>query len=322
MRYDIEADWKLLDSCNYRCTYCFWPAETLGSKLAGLPGPQAWIDAFARTQKTWLLHISGGEPAIHPRFADLCAGLAERHYLSINSNLSRSSVAAMARRVPPDRVSLIHGAVHPHERTRRDGWTMLAGNVEAIRAHGHRLVLSIVATPEVLADFEGIARACTELTGLRPVPKLLRGGWQGRGYPSSYTQAEKAVFRAAMDWARQGYAPPPDDCEAPTVWPLEDDAWLDRRLRFRGRTCEAGRRFVSLHPDGAVYRCGTDGYLGNLLEGDFAAAGQAQTCDSSYCFYFCRKYSRVDYLGGERSTSVLTGRAGKPALAVRAIAGS
>jgi hypothetical protein len=31
MKYDIEADWVLLDTCNYRCGYCPIPHEKLGS---------------------------------------------------------------------------------------------------------------------------------------------------------------------------------------------------------------------------------------------------------------------------------------------------
>ena len=29
-KYDIEADWQLLNTCNYRCEYCFFPDAVLG----------------------------------------------------------------------------------------------------------------------------------------------------------------------------------------------------------------------------------------------------------------------------------------------------
>jgi len=107
MRYDIEADWKLIDSCNYRCAYCFDSQDLLGAKIAGLPGFREWSSAFAASGKTWLLHITGGEPTLHPDFADLCAELAERHFLSLNSNLTQSAITDFAARVDPSRVSLI-----------------------------------------------------------------------------------------------------------------------------------------------------------------------------------------------------------------------
>jgi len=33
MRYQIEADWHLLNICNYRCDYCFFSDEFLSAKL-------------------------------------------------------------------------------------------------------------------------------------------------------------------------------------------------------------------------------------------------------------------------------------------------
>ena len=33
MDYDVEADWLLLYTSNYRCTYFFFSAETLSEKL-------------------------------------------------------------------------------------------------------------------------------------------------------------------------------------------------------------------------------------------------------------------------------------------------
>ena len=44
MRYDIEADFILLRTCNSRCDYCFVPGARLGEKIVvhaprGLPVP-------------------------------------------------------------------------------------------------------------------------------------------------------------------------------------------------------------------------------------------------------------------------------------------
>lgn len=296
MRYDIEADWTLLYTCNYRCRYCFWSPDTLGTKMAGLPGAAEWIEAFRDTGKTWLLHLTGGEPSLHPQFVALCEGLAERHYLSLNSNLSRPAIAEVARRVDPSRISLVHAALHPDQRIRREGWAAFARNVEVLQARGHRVLISVVATPVALAKFDTIARLCEPL-GLRPVPKMLRGFHQGRRYPASYTPEERAAFRTASRWAREGYRElAASYAELPSVWPLHDDEWLDHPHDFRGRECDAGERFVAIHPDGNVFRCNVQDRLGNLLRGDFRTQ-PPRACDTSYCFYFCRKHSHAP-LGG------------------------
>ena len=52
MKYDIEADWSLLDTCNYRCGYCPIPHEKLGSKLRTFATVDAWRAAFDAGGKT------------------------------------------------------------------------------------------------------------------------------------------------------------------------------------------------------------------------------------------------------------------------------
>jgi hypothetical protein len=42
MGYDVEADWLLLNTCNYRCTYCFFSAETLSEKLKVYADHDEW----------------------------------------------------------------------------------------------------------------------------------------------------------------------------------------------------------------------------------------------------------------------------------------
>ncbi len=295
MRYDVEADWKLLDSCNYRCAYCFYSHESLGRKVVGLPRPEQWISAFAITGKTWLLHITGGEPTIYPGFGDLCAGLAERHYLSLNTNLTQASIGEFAERVDPSRVSLVHVAIHPAERERRQGWELMLGNLELLKRHGHPVMTSVVATSEALERFEDIASELAP-SGFRPVPKSLRGPYEGRNYPAAYSVTDRQRFKLVAAWAREGYRElEAAVSEQPTIWPLYDDRKLGGTPRFRGENCASGHLFVAIHPDGATYRCGTDTPLGNVLEGTLALRDGPGLCATSYCPYFCAKYTRPLY---------------------------
>ena len=39
MNYGIEGDWQLLNTCNYRCQYCFFSADQLGEKLRVFASP-------------------------------------------------------------------------------------------------------------------------------------------------------------------------------------------------------------------------------------------------------------------------------------------
>src|SRR5215470_7504811 len=99
LKYEVEADWILLTSCNFRCRYCFVPLSDLASKITTYATHAQWADGFDATGKTWLLHITGGEPSIYPGLVDLCEKLTQRHYLSINTNLSHRCFESFADRI-------------------------------------------------------------------------------------------------------------------------------------------------------------------------------------------------------------------------------
>ena len=243
------------------------------------------------TGLTWLLHLTGGEPTAYPGFADLAAALSARHYLSMNSNLSLASVAAFAEAVDPARVSFINGGLHPAERARKSGLEIFNANIVLLRERGFPVFVSVVATPEVLADVEAVTRSVAA-TGLVPVPKILRGAHHGKAYPRAYSGAERRSFEMMSRHARDVYADwriarP----ECPTIDPFEDDRFLGGTPGYTGKSCEAGRRFARLEPDGEAYRCGSREPLGNVLTGSFAPWSEARRCDTHYCFYFCRKYT-------------------------------
>ncbi len=202
MRYDLEADWHLLDTCNYRCSYCFYSPETLGRKLRVFATPAQWSSALDQTGLTWLLHLTGGEPSIYPDFAEFCAALTQKHYVSFNTNLASHAIANLAQQVDPSRVSFVNAGFHTKERDLRNGQALFLRNAELLRAKGFPLIVSIVATPDALACFSE-AVALLRPIGLYPVPKLLRGHFEGRLYPEAYSATDKARFRFVAVAARE-----------------------------------------------------------------------------------------------------------------------
>ena len=291
MRYDIEADWQLLNTCNYRCEYCFFEPQLLSEKLTIFADPDAWKHALDQTGLTWLLHITGGEPSIYPHFPELCELLSQTHYLSFNSNLSHPSIADFAKRVSPSRISFVNAGLHADERQRRKGLARFLEHVCLLRDTGIRVFISIVCTPEVLARFSEIT-GLTAAIGLLPVPKMLRGPYRGKSYPVAYTADERRMFAtwaaiAQMSYGNMAFG------ETPTVDVFGDENYLDGTPEFRGRLCGAGEKFVKLLPDGTVFRCEVkdSNHLGNVLDGSFRQRTGRSRCDSNYCFYFCLKYA-------------------------------
>ncbi|VVB84497.1 Coenzyme PQQ synthesis protein E [uncultured archaeon] len=84
MEYDVLANWEINKLCNFRCKYCFNPDEIKqnpefrGHELTKI------IDGFNNLGPVFLIHMSGGEPFLHPDFVELCTGLTKKHCISIN----------------------------------------------------------------------------------------------------------------------------------------------------------------------------------------------------------------------------------------------
>jgi MoaA/NifB/PqqE/SkfB family radical SAM enzyme len=290
-RYGLEADWQLLNTCNYRCNYCFFSDEMLGEKLRTCASVQEWRAAFDATEDVWLLHMTGGEPSIYPQFVELCQALTERHYISINSNLTHSSLVDFAERIDPSRVSFINASLHLVEREGRSGNAKFLRHADLLRSKGFPIMVSLVATPTALARFPD-AVALLRPVGLFPIPKLLRGPYEGRHYPTAYSELDKVRFRAYAAEARRSYQTAiARMAEPPSINMFSDDEFLEGEPSFTGVPCDAGYRFVGINPNGDVFRCSSATSLGNLLDGTFAARSGPAPCDTAYCFYFCRKYA-------------------------------
>ena len=293
LAFDVEADWTINLLCNYECAYC--GAHALKEHpLVGRLSIEQYLEFFNSTQKTWMLHITGGEPFFHPDFVDLCRALTSRHYVSLNSNLTSHRVRDFAAAVDPSRVQHVHCGVHVDERDRRNGWRDLLANVSVLLDHGFPVFASLMMTPAAFERLPWVAEAFSNL-GVPLIPKAIRGHYNRLWYPQAYTAAERTQFRRFSEQAeavaRTGPSQPYRHC--PTVNPLLDRDFLDGFPDFGGIQCSAGRMFVSIAVDGNIYRCGQKTLLGNIFERRLNLFAQDRPCNDEFCgVYFCLHYSR------------------------------
>lgn len=291
-KFDIEADWALNHLCNYKCSYCDARADR-EHRWVGRISPEQYRAFFDNTGKTWMLHITGGEPFFHPQFVPLCETLSQRHYLSINSNLTSRRVYQFIEKIDPDRVDYVHCGVHYQERERRKGWRDLRAKIGALINRGFATFASLVTTPESFAAYPHIAEMFEQLD-IPLVPKAIRGNNEGKFYPQAYTAEERRQFvlfseRAEKVGRNSRHRPFRNH---PTVNPLLDRDYLDGVPDFTGWICSAGKTFVSIGLDGTIYRCGHKTVIGNIFRNQFRPYEQDQPCDDEWCPYFCLRYSQ------------------------------
>jgi MoaA/NifB/PqqE/SkfB family radical SAM enzyme len=290
IRYDIEADFLLLTTCNFRCHYCYLSADALGAKITTYASNAEWQDAFDATGKTWLLHLTGGEPFVYPDFVDLCGRLSSTHYLSINTNLSHHSVEEFAEKILPERIHFIHAALHLDERERRAKRDVFIRRVQSLQRARFDVLVSLVMTTEMIDRFPDIT-AELEAHGVAVLPKSLNGFVAGAWYPGAYSREQKDRIRSYIATARTKYeAVRARMEEAPTINLFEEERLLDGGHHYKGTLCGSGSRFVVLKPDGQVVRCWAEN-LGNLLRRDVRFLTDPKACDTVYCRYFCEKYT-------------------------------
>jgi MoaA/NifB/PqqE/SkfB family radical SAM enzyme len=291
LKYDVEGDWILLQSCNFRCNYCFISPLDLGARITTHGTNTQWIEGFEATGKTWLLHMTGGEPSIYPGFADLCEGLTRNHYLSLNSNLGHRSIDIFAERINPKRVHFINAAAHYEERQKRAALDLFIGRVHNLRRRQFNVFVSLVMTPEMVRAFPEIS-AYFESNALSLVPKAMRGKYQGRKYPAAYSPDERSLVHKYLSEARRKYARVTAEMsESPTIDMLADARFLNKLRNYRGKVCGSGYNFVKIEADGAVVRCGSGMHLGNILQKNVGFLSAPTFCDSKYCPYYCEKYT-------------------------------
>lgn len=291
MSYEIEADWVLLRTCNFRCTYCAILPEDLAGKISVYASPLEWLDAFNATGKSWLLHLTGGEPSIYPGFVKLCEHLTRNHYLSINTNFTNPSLDELCEKVDAARVHYINAALHHEERIRKTSVDSFVRRALKFKQRNFNLLISSVMTPPVARVFAEL-QAAFQAHGLFVIPKVMRGWYAGKLYPDSYTRRERTLIRDHMARAQQRYAAVlANMVEPPTINMFRDERFLRGIPDYRGSLCASGSKFVEIEPNGDVFRCSSGQMLGNVLKRNIKLLSNAMRCDTSYCPYFCEKYT-------------------------------
>lgn len=262
--WEWEIDWHLTNRCNIFCEYCHPQIRhVLNKKHLTEPDPAHVVRRFEELGRPCLVHMSGGEPFLYPGFAELCAGLTRRNWISINTNLaSPDLVAEFAAKVDPTRVAKIVAALHVPERERLGlPLETYAESFRILRRAGFDVVSLYVLYPPLLPRLRDDLAALAEL-GVDPLrAKVFKGVHEGRRYPEGYTDAERELILANSGEY------------------VFNRPYLDGMLAFRDQPCTAGMTSFKVTVTGDVRRCASvPTSYGNLYDGTFRPAATAEPC--------------------------------------------
>lgn len=261
--WEWEFDWHLTNRCNFFCEYCHPQIRhVLNQKHLDEPPPELVVRRFNELGPVCLVHMSGGEPFMFPGFVELCEGLTQQHFISINTNLASHDVADFATRVMPGRVAKIVAAIHQPERELRGlELDSFAANYLVLREAGFDVTALHVLYPPLLPRLAGDLERLHGLGVDHMRAKVFKGVYEGVRYPEGYTPEQKALILANSGEY------------------VFNRPYLDGMLSFRGQPCTAGVTSFKVTVTGDVRRCASvpAGY-GNLYDGSFSPAETSEPC--------------------------------------------
>ncbi|WP_211785685.1 radical SAM protein [Kitasatospora atroaurantiaca] len=259
----LEFDWHLTNRCDFFCEYCHPQIRyVLNRKYLDEPSPELVKRRFDELGKTCLVHMSGGEPFMFPRFVDLCVGLTEHHFISINTNLASGDVESFSKLVDPNRVARITAAVHMPERERRGlELAAYARNYLHLDERGFDVTALYVLYPPLLGRLAEDLDRLRSLGVTRVQVKVFKGVHGGVRYPEGYTEEQKRLILSNSGEY------------------LFNRSYLDGLMSFRGQACTAGVSSFKVMVTGDVRRCASVpvGY-GNLYDGSFRPSEVNEGC--------------------------------------------
>ena len=245
----VDAHLVVTTRCNYACPYCFVPKGVLDFDLRRLE--ETLID-LRQTCGPWCLHLTGGEPLVHPGILDLLATARDTgHSLCLMTNLS-ASVPRLEECIRACGLALrkVSATFHPE-------MTLLEPFVERVDA--------------VVGSLPAAARM--------NVTTVVREESQAARRSLVQAMRDRGIaVQARLLWRRE------TDVDRRKPADVSDLRWIEPEVH-RGSTCWAGARYVWIDVRGRVYRCPNECFAKRPALGDFAPGlrlpREAQPCASA-----------------------------------------
>lgn len=290
--YDVIVTWRVNQVCSFQCAYCS-PSQNSSVELNRYSEKAELF--FERTDRTFLICMTGGEPFLNPRFVDLLEKLTSRHYIGIYTNLTSGKVFDFAKRIDPGRVEFVDCSVHLDERERQGKMDDFVRKYSMLRELGFNASASIVASPQVLRRFEEVYDYFGR-RGIALLPQNLQGFFHRKHYPRGYTIEQRRKLRLYSELSepeasrvRRNFGP--ENASARLI---------DAPYSWKGSPCAAGKDFVYLEHDGTFTRCTSEKVvLGSVETGELALYEEPRPCGVEICR--C-PYHGLSFAAGEPRT--------------------
>jgi MoaA/NifB/PqqE/SkfB family radical SAM enzyme len=280
----LFVNWLVTERCNFRCRYCsifnpFTTRKKILRKVREVVPRRSWpspkydlrehldtvLNNFRETGRDVCFGFTGGEPFVYPGFLEIIRRIAleDRFTVALDTNLSVGDIGDLIGAVPPGKMEYIFTSLHVEERERLYG--SLDGfleDVSVLDRNGYSIGVNYVLAPYLLDRFREDYEYCLS-RGVKLVPKMFKGVFEGNKYPASYSPGEISdiFLRYSPEYSRDK---------------------LKHRRTF-GMRCSAGLNIVRVRGNGDMVPCLEENtLLGNVYAG-FRLNDDSIVCRARQC---------------------------------------
>ena len=269
----IKVEWNIGKRCNYDCSYCPASIHDNSSPHTDIEILKATVDKLTTLGKPIRLSFTGGEPTVHPKFAELIKYCNHKgiNWISVTTNgtLPYEFYASL-------NVDQLVFSLHLEY-----DWQRVYNTMSKIADRTNlRLVAQIMCHHDHMLSARTIFARC--LTDHIPAT-LRRIRW---------TQGDHDLFDDMryhpddLNWIKQQEATVEGNCVIDDTKVIHANDVIKLHLnKYKGWTCNAGIESLMINWDGDVHRatCRVGGSLGNIYEGNFVAPSEPVRCDRNFC---------------------------------------
>jgi len=276
-KYDAWLHWDVTKRCNFDCEYCFGKITDASIKIHSIK-TEKLISTLDKTDKTFRVSFTGGEPTLIPNFVEACQAITKKHYISFNSNLISKNIKQFVKEISPDRVLHIHASFHFDELLEKNLLKLFLDNYIFLKGNGFNIYSEAVAYPNYKNQLEVVTKFAEEnLINLTFAP--FYGDYKGLTYPESYSPEELELFGIGQN---------------------EISCFTQK-----GELCNAGNNVAVVFSNGNVYPCHQiKTKIGNIYEG-IEFRDKLVKCPSRKCGCPLNKYDEYLFEKGINSESKL-----------------
>jgi len=214
-------------------------------------------NALDKTNKIFMINLTGGEPFLIPNIVDVCAEITKKHLLYINTNLVSEKIKEFTERIDPQRVLGINASCHIKELERLNLLDKYIYNFHLCKDKGFSIGATERAYPPLLGEVEKY-KEFFKKRGIELAFAQFCGKYNGKLYPESYTDEEIKIFGLE---------------KAPDI----------KMFHSKGKICNAGYNVGVLFSDGFVRPCyQINESLGNIFDG-IKFKKELIKCPHEYC---------------------------------------